>query len=396
MGFRASPTAAETEPERRGGLRILHILNHTHRLNGHVHAAVDLACAQAALGHHVSICSAGGSFDALLAANDVETIVLDQERRPGTVLKAIVNLIRQVRRAQADVVHAHMMTSALLAWPACLIAGIPLVTTVHNEFQKSSTLMGIGTRVIAVSAAVARSMARRGVPRSRLRVVLNGTIGAARFEGSARTPKRLASPSVLFVGGLHPRKGLMDLVAAFAIVHRSHAAAHLTVVGEGPHRVDYEAAAAAAGCAEAVTFTGALEDPRAYMRGADVFVLPSHADPAPLVLSEAREAGCAIVATDVDGIPELLEGGAAGILVPPRDPERLAAAILSLVDDPAALAAWRRNSQVNIGHMTIDRVARETLAIYAECSRAPAKDADAALPRNRAEAGLPHPLKGEV
>ena len=160
-------------------MRILHTLNHTHRLNGHVHAAVDLACAQAALGHEVAVCSAGGSFDGLLAANGVGVIHLDQERRPSTAARAVAGLVRHVRRGRFDVVHAHMMTSALLAWPACRLARIPLVTTVHNEFQRSAVLMGIGTRVIAVSGAVGRSMARRGVPRSRLRVVLNGTIGAA-------------------------------------------------------------------------------------------------------------------------------------------------------------------------------------------------------------------------
>lgn len=377
-------------------MRVLHVLNHTYRLNGHVHAAVDLACAQAALGHEVAVCSAGGSFDALLEAHGVETIVLDQERRPGTALKAITALIGHVRRRRFDVVHAHMMTSALLAWPACRLAGIPLVTTVHNEFQKSSILMGIGTRVIAVSGAVGRSMGRRGVPASRLRVVLNGTIGAARFAGADATPRRLASPSVLFVGGLHPRKGLSDLVAAFAIVHRSNPAAHLTIVGEGPHRADYEAAAAASGAGAAITFTGAQENPRAYLLGADIFVLPSHADPAPLVLSEAREAGCAIVATDVDGIPELLEGGTAGILVPPHDPERLAAAILSLVEDPAVLATWRRNSQYNIDHMKIERVAHDTLAIYAECCGARGREAGRVPTRHSGDVAMRHPAKGEV
>ncbi len=355
------------EADRGNRLHILHVLNHTHRLNGHVHAAVDLACAQAALGHGVAVCSAGGSFDALLAANGVEVILLNQERRPWTAAKAVVGLARHVRRGRFDVIHAHMMTSALLSWPACRLERIPLVTTVHNEFQKSSIVMGIGTRVIAVSGAVGRSMALRGVPRSRLRVVLNGTIGAARFGERSQAAEPLPSPSVLFVGGLHPRKGLADLMAAFAIVHRRQPAARLTVIGEGPHRADYEVAAAKAGCAEAVTFLGSLQDPGAYLRGADIFVLPSHADPAPLVLSEAREAGCAVVATDVDGIPELLEGGAAGILVPPRDPERLAAAILALILDPAALAAWRRKSQLNISHLGIARVARDTLAIYREC-----------------------------
>ena len=279
---RSEPRRAAACPDqRRGALRILHVLNHTHRHNGHVHAAVDLACAQAALGHEVAVCSAGGSFDALLAAHGVETIVLEQERRPVVALKALGVLAGLVRRRRFDVVHAHMMTSALLAWPACWMARIPLVTTVHNEFQKSAILMGIGTRVIAVSGAVGRSMRRRGVPASRLRVVLNGTIGAARLAGLDRTPRPLPSPSILFVGGLHPRKGLADLVAAFAIVHRANPAARLTVVGEGPHRVDYEAAAAAAGVGGAVTFTGAEENPLAYLLGADIFVLPSHADPAP-------------------------------------------------------------------------------------------------------------------
>lgn len=386
--------AAAPLHQRRGALRILHVLNHTYRLNGHVHAAVDLACAQAALGHEVAVCSAGGSFDALLAAHGVESVVLDQSRRPGTALKAVAGLAGLVRRRRFDVVHAHMMTSALLAWPACLLARIPLVTTVHNEFQKSSILMGIGTRVIAVSGAVGRSMARRGVPASRLRVVLNGTIGAARFAGLDRTPKRLASPSILFVGGLHPRKGLAELVAAFAIVHRAHPEARLTVVGEGPHRADYEAAAAASGAGGAVTFTGADENPRAYLLGADIFVLPSHADPAPLVLSEAREAGCAIVASEVDGIPELLEGGAAGLLVPPRDPQRLADALLSLVGDPALLAAWRARSQHHIDKMRIERVARDTLAVYAECLGPAARAVGHA--RRPGEAALRQPAKGEI
>ena len=354
-------------------LRILHLLNHTHRLNGHVHAAVDLACAQAKLGNEVWICSGGGSFDALLAANGVATVTVDQSRKLGVAGKAVVALAQLIRRSRFDVVHAHMVTSALLAWPGCRLAGVPLVTTVHNEFQKSSILMRIGSRVIAVSASVGRSMINRGVPSAKVRVVLNGTIGAARFEGTEVAPRALRSPSVLFVGGLHPRKGLSDLIAAFEMVHRGTPQAHLYIVGEGPHREEYEAAAAKLIAGGAVTFTGAQERPGEYLRGADVFVLPSHADPAPLVLSEAREAGCAIVATDVDGIPELLEGGKAGILVPPREPTQLAAAIASLVSSSVSLATWRGNSQINIERLDIARVACDTLAVYDECVRAPTR-----------------------
>ena len=143
-----------------------------------------------------------------------------------------------------------------------------------------------------------------------------------------------------------------------------------------------------------MTFAGAVEDPHPYLLGADIFVLPSHADPAPLVLSEAREAGCAVVATAVDGIPELLESGAAGLLVPPRDPGQLAATLLKLLNDPAELAAWRRNSGIDLDRLGIERVARDTLAVYAECVRERADD-DGEEARLRRAAALRKPLEWE-
>lgn len=350
-------------------MRVLHLLNHTNRLNGHVHAAIDLACAQAKLGHSVAVASGGGDFDALLASRDIEAMVVRHQRRPATLFKSVAALYRQVVQWRADVVHAHMMTSAVLAWPVCKLIGIPLVTTVHNEFQKSSILMGLGTRVIAVSAAVSRSMEKRGISRRRLDTILNGTIGSVRFEGRDRTPQPLESPSIIFVGGQHPRKGLPDLFVAFDMVHREDSRARLYVVGAGPCLGAYMDLVKSLNCASAVTFLGAQEDPFPFMKGADIFALPSHADPAPLVLSEAREAGCAIVATDVDGIPELLEHGQAGILVPPRDPARLAEALRSLIADPSKLQTWKERSQTNIEHLRVERVAHETLEVYGKASR---------------------------
>jgi glycosyltransferase involved in cell wall biosynthesis len=345
-------------------MRILHLLNHTRRLNGHVHAAIDLSCAQVKLGHQVAIASGGGDFDEFLPVHAVETMLLDHERKPLTLLKAVWHLRTLVRHWRPDVVHAHMVTSAVVAWPVCKMFRIPLVTTVHNEFQKSSRLMGIGTRVIAVSAAVGRSMQKRGISAARLDVVLNGTIGSARFEGKDRTPRPLVSPAIIFLGGLHPRKGLPDLFAAFELVYVRNSLARLYIVGGGPFLEKYIEIVSSLLCAKAVTFMGDQDDPFPLLLGADVFVLPSHADPAPLVLSEAREAGCAIVATNVDGIPEMLEQGKAGILVPARDPIALSQAIIALIDEPNTLLAWKGNSQFNLAYLEIARVARETLKVY--------------------------------
>ncbi len=345
-------------------MRVLHLLNHTRRLNGHVHAAVDLACAQVAAGQAVAMASEGGDFDALLDRHGVTRAVVGHERRPLALARSLRQLRRVIRDWRPDVVHAHMMTSAVLAWPVCKLAGIPLITTVHNAFEKSAVLMGLGTRVIAVSAAVARSMAERGIPRRKLDVVLNGTIGSARFERRGTQPRALGHPSVLFVGGLHPRKGLPDLLQAFDRLHARFPDARLHVVGGGPDLEAYRDLAGSLDSAAAVIFAGPQDDPYPWMLGADIFVLPSLADPAPLVLPEAREAGCAIIATAVDGIPELLEQGSAGLLVPAQAPDQLLEAMASLLETPERLAEWRANSQIRIGFLTIQRVAEETQRVY--------------------------------
>ena len=129
----------------------------------------------------------------------------------------------------------------------------------------------------------------------------------------------------MFVGGLHPRKGVGDLILAFKMFLSRHPNAQLYLVGEGPNLKDYTALVADLGIAHCVHFVGAVNDPRPLLSAADIFVLPSRADPAPLVLSEAREAGCAIVASNVDGIPELLDGGDAGILVRQATPMKFCA-----------------------------------------------------------------------
>ncbi|MFT3952985.1 MAG: glycosyltransferase family 4 protein [Piscinibacter sp.] len=250
---------------------------------------------------------------------------MPHRRQAVSLARSVLALRRLVRTWKPDVVHAHMMTSAVLAWPVCRLARVPLVTTVHNEFERSAILMGLGNRVIAVSSAVRDSMQKRGIAAKKLSVVLNGTIGSARFAGRSRTPRDLGRPSVLFVGGQHPRKGLPDLINAFGAVHARFPTRAGYVVEKGlfsPHLPGHGRPLA---CAPAVTFAGAGQSLRMDGRRRHL-VLPSHADPAPLVLSEAREAGCAVIGTAVDGIPQLLENGEAGIRAAARSRQPVAGA----------------------------------------------------------------------
>jgi glycosyltransferase involved in cell wall biosynthesis len=346
-------------------VKILHILKHTARANGNVCAMVDLACTQARSGHDVRVLSGGGHFDGLLARYGIQHIEIPHASKSPRILTQLWRVYRALRTFGPDVVHAHMMTSAVVAAGLRPLLGFKLVTTVHNEFQPSARLMGVGQRVIGVSEAVTRSMIRRGIPASKMRTVLNGATHSPRFPEPPPPPLPLRRPAVVFVGGMHPRKGVDDLITAFGRVAQRVPDAHLYLVGSGPMQAEYERLAqqAAPGRCE---FCGHSDDPRPYMAGADIFVLASRADPAPLVVAEARAAGCAVVATKVGGIPEMMEGGEAGILVEPDRPDLLAGALSSLLEDPDYLARVRAQAQVNIGKMSVDRMTADTESVYRE------------------------------
>jgi glycosyltransferase involved in cell wall biosynthesis len=346
-------------------MRIMHFINHIEPCNGHVNVAVDLACGQAGLGHPVLVASRGGKeFEPILQAHHVEHWRIDQTRRPLNLLRALFLLSRAIRTFRPDVIHAHMVTSAVLAAALKPFFKFKLVTTVHNEFARSAILMGVGDRVVAVSGAVAESMAARGVPRKKLCVVLNGPLGSPRLKQPPPAARTLERPALVFVGGLVPRKGVKDLIEAFRIAAPQIPSAHLYLIGWGPNEIEYHRQASQSGFAERIVFCRNQPDPRPWLLGADLFVLPSLAEPGGLVLAEARGAGCAVIATEVGGNAEMLDDGRAGILVPPQRPDLLAAAILRLLQDPAELALWRKNAQIDIEKFQIERVVRDYLAVY--------------------------------
>jgi glycosyltransferase involved in cell wall biosynthesis len=207
-------------------------------------------------------------------------------------------------------------------------------------------------------------MIARGIKAAKLNTVINGTRGVARRVGASKAPVNLQRPSITTVCGLHDRKGLRHLIEAFDIVSQRNPDAHLYIIGEGPSEAEYRQLAAALPHAGRVHFLGQLRDTEAYLRESDIFVLASLQDPCPLVIPEARETGCAIVATNVDGIPEMLKVGSAGIMVPPRDGSALGQAILGLLDDPVKLEATKAASLAGIDYFDIGRVERETREVY--------------------------------
>ena len=349
-------------------MRIMHVSNHCGKANGNVNVSVDEACIQAKNGHVVAYASCGGDFVPLMRDKyGIKIFDVPQPHRgvlPFSAVSSALTLISAIRKFRPDVVHLHMAAHNFALQPLRLF-GLKVVTTVHNEFDKSVWIMGLADRVVSVSRAGAAAMIKRGVSPERSRVVLNGSVDSPRLPDRFEA-KRLGAPSIISVCGLHHRKGVADLINAFAQVTKTKPTAQLYILGEGPSLAEYQALAGSLGVSDSVHFMGFLDDPRPYLYGADVFVLASHADPGPLVIAEARRAGCAVVATNVDGIPEMLDFGKAGVLVEPRQPDALAAAILNLLSHPEQLAHYRQVAKADTDRFTIHRVCRDMDKIYGE------------------------------
>jgi glycosyltransferase involved in cell wall biosynthesis len=349
-------------------MRILHILNDvTDRGNGIVNTAVDLAIEQARQGCEVAVASAGGGYKPVLERAGVLHLTLDQSRSLSRMLRALWSLRRQIVEFHPDVVHAHMRTGLLLAWFWARFHRFALVGHVHNVHDRESVIMGLADRVIAVSHSVAATMAQQGIAENKIRVVLNRTLGSRRHAALAEVmPAALAKPSIVTVCGMSHRKGVDELISAFELVGQQLPSAHLYLVGDGSERKQFQERAHRSRWNDRIHFEGFQAVPQAYMLSADVFVLASRRESFGLVLIEAREAGCAIVATDVDGVAEALDGGEAGMLIRARDAKALADALCHLLRSEDERNQWRIKARRGIERYCVRAMALEMRNVYDE------------------------------
>ena len=355
-------------------MKILHVANElVDTGNGIVNSAVDLACTQSMAGHDVSFVSSGGGHVALLANHKVRHHEASlNPHRAFQLLCGLPRLRYILQSEKPEIVHAHMMTNAVLMRLGRSFGGFGnygLVTTIHNEWRLTSHLMRAGDRVIVLSDHGKKTFRNRGFPEHKLRIVPHGILHSPRRLNEVEhekvaPPLQDRAPLIVTMAGLYRRKGIGDLIAAFGQIADEFPKASVLVLGWGPEQGSFERQKKSVRGGERIHLQGFVAKPRRILREATVFVLASHTESFPLSLAEAREAGCAIVATTVGGVPELLEHGRAGLLVPPHDPKALARALRRLLGDSQELARWRKASQTNLDWLSCTRMARETVEVY--------------------------------
>ena len=257
---------------------------------------------------------------------------------------------RLIRLERVELLHVQLTwpLNSKFALAAGLLAGVPAVlATVHcvdpdvtmtRPTALQQRLLGRRvSRYIAVSRYVREKLARElPWPVDRIVVVHNGVDAppptgppAPTLRASLAGPQ--TAPVVFAASNLFPVKGVDVLIEAAALVP----AARFAIAGEGPERIALERRIAELGIGDRVTLLGWREDAGDLMRAADVFVLSSRGEGLSLSLLEALAVGTPTVITRVGGLPEAIEDGVSGLIVDPDDPPALAAAIRTLLADPA-------------------------------------------------------------
>jgi glycosyltransferase involved in cell wall biosynthesis len=197
------------------------------------------------------------------------------------------------------------------------------------------------TRVVANSPAAAGILRIEGVPSAQVVMIPNGVDASAYPDKVGGADVR----QVITVANLRPEKDHETLIAAAAELATSCPNLRYQIVGDGPRRKVLEQLARTRGVDHLFEFLGHREDVPALLAAADVFVLPSRSEAFPNGAIEAMAAGLPVVACAVGGLLDLVETGRTGILVPPSDPEPLAAAIRSLYDNPGRALEMGREAR---------------------------------------------------
>ena len=348
--------------------------------------ALELARAARARGDQVLFLSPSrGAFTELVEGEGMRVLPADVARtfRLGGALR----LARTLRRERLDVLHTHTALAAnVLSRLAGRLAAVPVVSHLHIENHLppnrararalralDNATARLAARVVVVSEDTRRALQAQGYPERLLEVVPNGIGPVAQLddESGRRALTELGlldgAPVVGEIARLCDVKGQRDLIKAVARLPGVRA----VLVGEdleagGAYRERLEREAAELGVGDRVLLAG-YRPAETILPALDVFVLPSWIEGMPITVLEAMAHGKPVVATAVGGTAEVVVDGETGLLVPPRDPGRLAAAIDRLLSDPELARRLGEAGRARVAErFSAETMAGRVLEIYDE------------------------------
>lgn len=267
--------------------------------------------------------------------------------------RVVTALSALVRESGAELVHTNLWNADVLGGLAARRAGRPALSTVHGAYHLADGRPGLRSlrrkvlsrtyrsvyrcfeKVIAASEYVRADLSTRAgvrVGREKVEVIRIG-LDLRGVPPPGRRAQGPGGPRLVCVANLFPVKGQEWLVRALPSVRSRLPGCRLALAGDGPDRAFLGRLAARLGVGGLVSFLGSVRDPFPLMAESDIFVMPSVSEGFGLGILEAWAMGLPVVASRAGAIPELVEDGRDGLLVPPKDPAALADAIVRLATD---------------------------------------------------------------
>lgn len=361
---------------------IVHVLS-SFGMGGQERLALDLAAIQHRRGHRVSVISLAPPPDGPLGAEFAKAHVQVEhvaKKREGFDFSLPPRLARAFRAARADIVHTHNPQPLIYSSAAARLVGAAAIHTKHGlnpgsrgqRFLRRSASRFVDSFVAVSEATAVQAREQDDCAPARLRVIPNG-IRLDKFAVAEEERKKLRDDAraqlglgdawvVGTVGRLDENKNHAMLIRAMAPY--LGADCKLVIIGAGPTRAALDAAVAQLPDPSSVILTGLRTDVPRLLPAFDVFTLPSATEGLPLVVPEAMAAGLPVVATAVGGLPQVLDDGVTGLLVPVEE-EPLAAALISLRDPARAAAMGRAAKAAALERFGAERMVDRYLELYA-------------------------------
>ena len=332
--------------------------------------------------YELNVLSSGGEMTSRFRENGIKTFEIPfrtKSELSPKLYRAIPKVIRLIREEKIDLLHAHTRVTQVMAWWIQKLTGVPYVSTCHGFYKRRLgrlLLPAWGECVIAISEPVADWLSRGfHVPEDRISTILNA-IDIQDLE--ARTAKknpdsiraewklRTNAPVIGIVSRIVEDKGHEYLLRAVAALKDRYPHIKLLVVGEGPFQNKLKQLSQSLDVGQNATFIGTMEDVTKALAVIDIFVLPAvWREGFGLSIVEAMALRKPVIVTNIWALNALVHDHINGLLIPPKDVESLARAIVELIEnqelrEKIGLCAYETVKR----EFSIDRIVHEIGRLY--------------------------------
>ena len=306
----------------------------------------------------VVVGACGEYFNRLLAENIDVIPLLNSWKRIELDPKIWVKLYQVIKGVKPDIIHPHNTKENI----ACKIIGgllkipvIPIYHCNHKLYERNNVSIGMKRKIyetiyldilerltsrfsakdIAVSHSVKNNIKRFGISDEKIEIIYSG-INGDDFKPKKFNPKKVKTKvNILSVSRIDENKGIFDIIDAVKIIKKRGCEFVINFGGDGPLLEEAKELVVSNRLNQEVKFLGYIKNIQEFQLTSDIFVSASYSEGLPLNIIEAMGMGLPVVATNVGGIPEIIEHGKNGLIIPDKNPIALALNLLTLIQDPS-------------------------------------------------------------